>query len=164
MNWDAIGASAELLAATGVIITLGYLSVQMRHNTVAVRRSNARQTTSDNNATLRSLAENEDLSALIVRGFSSLEDLDLVERYRFDTALVQWLLNVEQTFADHKDGILPDSTLVMYKNAVPGYLNTPGGSAWWDDRRVWFSEEFRETVDSIMANPSAEAIVAGPKL
>ena len=164
MNWDAIGASAELLAATGVVISLGYLSVQMRHNTVAVRRSNARQTTSDNNATLRSLAENEDLSALIVRGFSSLEDLDLVERYRFDTALVQWLLNVEQTFADHKDGILPDATLVMYKNAVPGYLNTPGGSAWWDDRRVWFSEEFRVTVDSMMANPSAEAMVSGPKL
>ena len=35
MNWDAIGASAEMLAAIGVIISLVYLAVQMRLNTVA---------------------------------------------------------------------------------------------------------------------------------
>lgn len=70
MNWDAIGATAEMLAATGVIISLVYLSLQMRLNTVAIRRSNARQTTSDNNGALRSIAENEDLAAIVVRGFA----------------------------------------------------------------------------------------------
>ena len=164
MNWDAIGASAEMLAATGVIISLVYLSLQMRHNTVAIRRTNARQTTSDNNGALRSIAENEDLAAIFVRGLASLEDLNPVERYRFDLALSQWLLNVEQTFADYEDGILPDSTLVVYKNTVPGFLNTPGGAAWWNERKVWFSHEFRETVESLMANPTSEATAAGPKL
>jgi hypothetical protein len=78
--------------------------------------------------------------------------------------MAQWLLNVEQTFADYKDGILPESTLEDYINTVPGFLSTPGGAAWWDERKVWFSQEFRQTVNSLMANPSSEAMIAGPKL
>jgi hypothetical protein len=38
------------------------------------------------------------------------------------------------------------------------------GTAWWDERKVWFSQEFRQTVNSLMANPSSEAMIAGPKL
>ena len=78
--------------------------------------------------------------------------------------MAQWLLNVEQSFADYRDGILPESTLVAYKNIVPAFLGTPGGAKWWDERRVWFSHEFRETVDFLMASPSSEAMIAGPKL
>ena len=31
MNWEAIGAVGEVLGATAVVITLGYLAVQVRH-------------------------------------------------------------------------------------------------------------------------------------
>ena len=33
MNWEAIGAVGEVLGAVGVILTLGYLAVQIRQNT-----------------------------------------------------------------------------------------------------------------------------------
>ncbi len=33
MNWDAIGAVGEVVGAVGVILTLGYLAVQIRQNT-----------------------------------------------------------------------------------------------------------------------------------
>ena len=37
MNWDAIGAIGEVVGALAVFITLGYLAVQIRQNTKAVR-------------------------------------------------------------------------------------------------------------------------------
>jgi hypothetical protein len=37
MNWDAIGAIAELLGALGVLGSLLYLAVQIRQNTKALR-------------------------------------------------------------------------------------------------------------------------------
>jgi len=37
MNWDAIGAFAELLGALAVFITVAFLAVQMRQNTRALR-------------------------------------------------------------------------------------------------------------------------------
>lgn len=39
MNWDAVGAMAELLGAIGVIVTLLYLTTQLRQNTRALRSS-----------------------------------------------------------------------------------------------------------------------------
>ncbi len=39
MNWDAIGAIAELLGAIGVIGSLVYLATQIRQNTTTVRAS-----------------------------------------------------------------------------------------------------------------------------
>ena len=32
MNWDAIGAIGEILGATAVLVSLIYLSIQIRHN------------------------------------------------------------------------------------------------------------------------------------
>ncbi len=54
MNWEAIGAIAELLGATGVIGSLVYLATQirqsreqMRQNTVALRAAAYQQLLSD---------------------------------------------------------------------------------------------------------------------
>lgn len=39
MNWEAIGAVGEILGAIAVLITLGYLAVQIRHSTRAMETS-----------------------------------------------------------------------------------------------------------------------------
>ena len=39
MNRDAVGATAELLAAIGALAALFYLVLQLRHNTEALRKS-----------------------------------------------------------------------------------------------------------------------------
>ena len=39
MNWDAVGAIAELLAAVGALAALIYLALQLRHITEALRKS-----------------------------------------------------------------------------------------------------------------------------
>ena len=36
MNWHAIGAIGEIVGATAVVVTLIYLSIQMRQNTASV--------------------------------------------------------------------------------------------------------------------------------
>ncbi len=39
MNWDAVGAVAELAGAGGVILSLVYLAVQIRQNTKQMERT-----------------------------------------------------------------------------------------------------------------------------
>ena len=40
MNWDALGAIAELLGAIAVFLTLAYLTVQVRQNSKALELQN----------------------------------------------------------------------------------------------------------------------------
>jgi len=48
MNWDALGAIADLFAAIGGLAALVYLALQLKHNTEALRKSElaARSSTS----------------------------------------------------------------------------------------------------------------------
>ena len=41
MNWDAVGAIAELFAAIGALAALIYLALQLRHNTEALRKASS---------------------------------------------------------------------------------------------------------------------------
>ena len=43
MNWDALAATAELLAAIGVIVSLVYLAAQIRHGTLQVAEQSRSQ-------------------------------------------------------------------------------------------------------------------------
>ena len=45
MNWEAIGAIGEVLGAIGVIVTLGYLAIQIRQNTKVTKAATAQQMT-----------------------------------------------------------------------------------------------------------------------
>lgn len=40
MNWDAIGAIGEIVGAAAVVLTLGYLAMQIRHSERATTDSN----------------------------------------------------------------------------------------------------------------------------
>jgi len=37
MNWDAIGAIGEILGALAVVLTLGYLAIQVKQNTHSMK-------------------------------------------------------------------------------------------------------------------------------
>ena len=39
MNWDEMGAIGQVLWSIAVFVTLGYLSIQVRHSRAEVRRS-----------------------------------------------------------------------------------------------------------------------------
>ena len=45
MNWDAIGACAEVVGAIGVVVSLVYLAIQVRSNTSALKAGASFETT-----------------------------------------------------------------------------------------------------------------------
>ena len=62
MNWEAISAVSDFLAALAVIVTLGYLAVQIRQNTSTLK-STATQGAHDQTAALYDLlASDSELS------------------------------------------------------------------------------------------------------
>jgi len=161
MSWATISAVADILAAIGVIVSLLYLARQTRENTKEMERSNSRQTYADHATALRSVVESAELCDLIVKGQESRDDLGVSERYRFDLAMGNWLQAVEQAFADYRDGKYPAESMNSHTHNVPAFLNSPGGSSWWNERKVWFSEAFQQEVENLRSNPSPGARFAG---
>jgi hypothetical protein len=67
VNWEALGAVANLLAAIGVIATLIYLAIQIRQNTKAVRSSSIQNLIHGLSGTAQAAVENEYMIPLIRR-------------------------------------------------------------------------------------------------
>ena len=73
MNWEAIGAIGEIVGAIAVVVTVGYLAVQIRQNTRSIRAAAVHQATVGASDFARSIAESEELARIFSAGFRGFE-------------------------------------------------------------------------------------------
>ena len=159
MNWEAVSALSESIGAFGVIGSLIYVGYQIRQNTVATQRTNARVTASDHARALLGI-QDEKVADIVFRGVEDFYSLTPLEQYRFDLAITVWLEAIEQAFLDHAQGNYPDDLIYVHRTRVPAVINTPGGLVWWARRKAWYSQNFRDIVADLLANPPEESELA----
>ena len=163
MTIEELGSIGEFVASIGVLITLIVLVLETRNNTRILVRSNARATYEQEGAALRPAMDSE-IAELYMRGHNQgLETLSEVERYRFDVTILLWLHATESAYDDHRDGFFPERKLEPFENAISAFLTTPGGSAWWEERKYWVGPDFREDVERVLSEEREEAKYSGPK-
>lgn len=125
MNWDAIGAVAELLGAIAVFASLIYLATQIRHNS-AIGRATIEQHGYDSHAKgLEALMYHPDISALqdrFVRG-QLLNDDEMIRLHPF----LLWVLDSHQNnFVQHRLGFLEDESYEAQWGRISRiYFNEP---------------------------------------
>ena len=119
MNWNALGAIAEIIGAVAVLATLAYLATQIRQNSRSIEQQNdvARAQTlqqrADSVAQLTSsIFSNEASLALMTKLMANKDlnpaDLDPIERTRGALMLHGLRGNLENIFFQHQQGFLPD--------------------------------------------------------
>jgi hypothetical protein len=150
MNWDAIGAIGEVVGALAVFITLGYLAVQIRQNTKAVRASALDSGVNSVNAVRVAMFENAEVASFYTKGLESPDNLDVEERVRFRILLHTIFWAVWNLYAQATYGGLSATTWTAQVPLVVRILDTPGGAWFWSDYRMEFEEAFRQEVEKIM--------------
>lgn len=154
MNWEAIGAIGEIGGALGVIITLAYLSVQLRQNTKASRLA-AIQAASENSSRFSEmLASDAELSELVWRGLRAPDSLDASEKRRFIAALNVFVRRESVAFHLHKEGIMPEELWEARRGALTGTLNQPGTLLYLDLAGHTLPSDFKEFLVRMTSQPS----------
>ena len=137
MNWEALGATGEVLGAAGVIITLVYLSLQVRQNTRHVRAQMGHDGwlgVADND----NFVMGEDAAASLAKAELEEEDLsnrDLKVVDAYFKTLVMHVARVEH---------LNSQGLEIYtdEQAAQAFIyqfNCRAGRAWWQINREYIS-------------------------
>ena len=89
MNWDAIAAAAELLAALGVVISLIYLAGQVRGSLNQARQSAIQSLVNQMNNVWTGIAANREHADIWVRGSKGVAELhDETEGVQFSAFLL----------------------------------------------------------------------------
>ena len=152
MNWDAVGASAELLAAVGVIVSLLYLAAQIRQNTRSVRAGTFQDFTRESAETTRLLLLEPGLldeTRPILRGDVEY-DPDRDQRFGFVAGL--YARNLQFAFMELQDGRIDRRHFDSYVSYhAANMMLQPGWSKWWALNRRHYHPDYVAWVEAMLA-------------
>ena len=83
MNWDAIGSIGEIVGALGVILTLGYLAIQIRQNTESVQAASELGLSNRSAEWMSMMALNPELTTIHDKAAEDPNSLTPEEKSRF---------------------------------------------------------------------------------
>lgn len=157
MNWDAVGAVAELLGALGVIISLAYLATQIRQNTAQIGEHSRelRIAAIDSIASSFSrfrdpLIRDPELAALWLKGLQDFDALDEVSQVRIGRLFQELFFAHQNVFARFQEGATTEAAWLDQRDAIANNLKSRGIRQWWGDTRSIYADDFEEVIEQLL--------------
>lgn len=150
MNWDAVGAAAEMLGAAGVIISLLHLSRQIHQSSDQTRRNSEiargtayQQFRSQVNEVVALRVADPVLNSIWERGLEDYESLSDDEIGRFNSMVFMAVGNWESQFYLQESGVFDDE-MGAGRSAITA---RPGFKKWWEQRGETYNARFRAHIE-----------------
>ena len=153
MNWDAIGAIAELIGGVAVLITLIYLSIQVKQNSRMQRQQNVTEQTNRCIGSGQLMASDPEFADIFQRALNNME-LTATEFMRLSGFFFAILTDFEEMYYTHKAGEQSEFRWQNLNTHVHWQIK-PGtkGNEWWHAmKHNFYTKEFIEYVDHLLVN------------
>jgi hypothetical protein len=158
VNWDALGAIAELLGAVGVIVTLAYLAVQIRRSNILAVAESHRYSNQVSAASILAVAQDGDLARIFREGLVDRSGLTADDQTRFDMLLSSLIAALSASIMDQMTlGIYGDDRISDQRFSLRLLLSTPGGAAWWNIHRESYPRALQRFVADEAPHPEPPA-------
>jgi hypothetical protein len=167
MNWDAVAATGEWVGAIAVVISIVFLTLQVRSNTRAVRGRAAYDANNSwadlsQEVAFRAAPEGAEFAELIGKvheercGLSDLSTGDLTYMGQIWRSLM-YRLEAQYWLAHH--GLLARRQWEVRARWIRGLLELPAPAEWWADEKLTglYSAEF---VAALLSTTPSVATVA----
>ena len=154
MTMTTLAAWSQIGASVAVLITLIYLTIQIKQNTASVR-SESRQSAVTNEQTL--LYRWVERPTVFLSILSSDEPTP-EERVQIHMMMVAAMRAREHEWFQYRSGVIDDMTWASYFEAVVIFLGTKRTRQWWEKvGQEIFNPGFVEDVNRLLASrPDAE--------
>lgn len=150
MNWDAIGSIGEIVGATAVVISVGYLAIQIRKQTQESRLSATRELATHYQDIMNTLIVNDGLAEIYLRGVQDYMSLLDADRLRVALIFQKTIRLMElQLIHIQKSGV-DDSYFISTNLGFEEFMTFPGVQTWWETSREHFEGSLRARVDKLV--------------
>ncbi len=155
MQWDVVGAIAELVGAIGVVASLFYVASQIRRNSSALEAATNQAVSDSTQQRLLAPAQSSDLAAAIANAHGDYEGLTPTERTQLTFFSRATFRGIQNTFFQHRQGLLSESAWHDYEAIIRLNLERSDVREWWQTERDAFDRQFAEYVDRLLAESPA---------
>lgn len=154
MNWEAVGAIADLVGAAGVVVTLVYLAAQIRQNTISTRTSSYQAVVEALSDWSRSAGLDPTVAKLLAEGQRNLDALSSEQRAQFVLLQVSLFRNYENIFYQHEQRAIDDVVWEGWSLRMRRSFSAAGVRAWWAQDRRAYSAPFRKFLEESPFEPT----------
>jgi hypothetical protein len=151
MNWEAMGAIAELLGALGVVATLAYLAAQIKQNSTVVQTASFQELMEGVSRFTGILSQNAEAAEIYGRGIVNHDDLSESEKLRFHMLMSDLFATYQLGYQLEKRGMIDADLYAKFISSAAPMLDPPGIRQWWHSERHWWHDDFREFIDELVS-------------
>ena len=147
MNWEALGAIGEIVGAVAVVVTLGYLAVQIRQNTRSQRSTTIQSMRKMVQELDLLLASAPELNRIWTLGRKDPACLDDEQWGRFSALVLMFYRNFENAYYESQNKAVDERIYRPWATYSLRLSSQPGVVRWWESYRGLMSEEFQHYVE-----------------
>ena len=134
---------ASVVSATAIVVSAVYASIQIRHNTRAVRASAFQQVIDSFAAISFDIAKDPSLVDLYLRGGREFGSLNEMERARYSLMLLSFMRRAENVLYQSNTHLLTSEHWSGIRNSIRAILTPPGAQACWSEIADRLNPDFR---------------------
>jgi hypothetical protein len=143
-----IGIVAEAIAAVAVVVSLVYLAIQIKQNTIAVQASSYLEIANGVSDFQTLLAENKEVAEVFLRGSEDPEGLTPEESLRFEMLLGQLFVKYDVAVYFYRHQMIDDRAIEPYNRFILALMQAKGVELWWDRSQYYLSESMRDYLNA----------------
>lgn len=140
---------ASLISSLAVLVSLVYLSQQIRQGALNQRSTMDRGRSRQVGEWLQFIAQPE-IGELVQRGDAGDPSLSSSEIRRYVWAMYPLLLHFEDSYYQHRDGMISDAQYASIVGHLESGCSAPGFRATWAHVRSRFPRDFTAFIDGLM--------------
>jgi hypothetical protein len=164
MSFEQLSSLAQIVASIGVLVSLIFVALQIKHNTGALERNEHNSTMAQWTVIRMAIAKNREIAELMTAGLHGERALDAADQLRLEQMLQENAWASFHIWERTQRGIFPKGTFEATGGALLGtLLRTPGGESWWREaKHIGFPPGFVVDVDAVLARNSGASVVVNP--
>lgn len=150
---QVLGNVGEFFGAIAVVVTLGYLTVQLRQNTRSINSNNSNVVMQGLNEFNTTIFSDPELVRVFYAGVRDPQSLQDVERMQFEHMAASLLNFYRNLFHQYKDGTYTEERWIPHAREANQIMNTPGFTYVRDQ----VSSTYDDLYEHLEALPGGEA-------
>lgn len=148
------------MSGVGDILSVIYVSIQIRHNTRAVRASAFQQVVNSFAAISFDIAKDRNRVDLYLHAGRDLASLGEMERAQYSLMLLSFLRRAENVYVQSEIRTLHTQHWSGIRESIKTIMAMPGARACWSEIKNRVNPEFRAFIDGLIAEQAAAALRA----
>jgi hypothetical protein len=146
MDLEDFARIAEIISSVAVVVSLIYVSLQVRQNTRALRATTYNSVTSNSVAILAPMFDHPEFTEFLMRAQSDPDAATPAEKLRFHILLLAAFRHWDNLYYQFRNGTLEREMWESYDCTLTNWLANPAWREWFKRNASFFSESLRVLV------------------